>query len=162
MWLMPKCYKQSQSSSGDTPCGGNVEYLHRSTLSRRRRWNGKSSALGNSWATLFLGDINTVARVSSLRMTALHNLYCTLNTRIIIIFKWTWARYRDCSMRGRAMHTELWFESHKEKTSWKTCNTNMGLREIGNIDWSRLPGFCEHSNDLWGSIKCWEPLLVAQ
>jgi hypothetical protein len=42
MWLVPKCYKLGQSSSGiDDPCGGGVEYLHRDPASRKRRRKGK-------------------------------------------------------------------------------------------------------------------------
>jgi hypothetical protein len=33
---LPKCYKQGQGSGN--PCGGVVEYFHRDSASRRRRW----------------------------------------------------------------------------------------------------------------------------
>jgi hypothetical protein len=41
------------------PCGGGVEYLHRSPASRRRQRKEKPSAWGYNWASLFLWDINT-------------------------------------------------------------------------------------------------------
>jgi hypothetical protein len=40
---VPRCYNQKQLARyPDNPCGGKVEYLHRSPASRRRRQNGKS------------------------------------------------------------------------------------------------------------------------
>jgi hypothetical protein len=49
-----------------TPCGGRLEYPHRSSASRKRRKKGNPSARGYIWATLFLGDINTGTRPSRL------------------------------------------------------------------------------------------------
>jgi hypothetical protein len=48
-----------QSKSEVNPCGGGLEYLHHSPASRKRRQKREPSARGYSWATLFLGDINT-------------------------------------------------------------------------------------------------------
>jgi hypothetical protein len=41
-----------------SPCGGGLEYLHRSPASRKRQQKG-TQCRGFNWATLFLGDINT-------------------------------------------------------------------------------------------------------
>jgi hypothetical protein len=57
----------SQSVSGDFPCGGGVEYLHRRHASYRRRRKGRPSAWKYNLATLFLGDINTGTWPSRLR-----------------------------------------------------------------------------------------------
>jgi hypothetical protein len=49
-------------SSGEPeqyPCGGGIEYLHRSPASRKSRRKGIPVPGLYNWATLFLGDINT-------------------------------------------------------------------------------------------------------
>jgi hypothetical protein len=43
------------------PCGGRLEYLHRSPAKKR-----EPSARGYNWATLYLGDINTGTGLSRL------------------------------------------------------------------------------------------------
>jgi hypothetical protein len=43
------------------PCGGGLEYLHRSAANRKETMKRELSARVYNWATLFLGDINTGA-----------------------------------------------------------------------------------------------------
>jgi hypothetical protein len=44
VWSMPRIYKKNQlplEENSGHPCGGEVEYLHRDPVSRRRRRKGK-------------------------------------------------------------------------------------------------------------------------
>jgi hypothetical protein len=65
MWSAPS-YKEDNSGNpvwedraqAIYPCGGGFEYLHRSPVSRRRRWKGSPVPAGYNRVTLFQRDIN--------------------------------------------------------------------------------------------------------
>jgi hypothetical protein len=59
--------RKSEFAIAYIPCGGGLEYLHRSPASRKRQRKGYPVPRGYNWATLFLGGINTGIWPSRLR-----------------------------------------------------------------------------------------------
>jgi hypothetical protein len=57
--ICPGLYNEDPRSAEDTPCGGGVEYLHRSPESHRRQRKGNTMSAGITGPPCSWGDLNT-------------------------------------------------------------------------------------------------------